>query len=781
MRDAAAAVPCLKTTWVCQFSAAGSSAPDMLSPRKPAVARRLVPCRSRFCGLPRVLLISMCTVWLVMLSLFSGSALTRLRGGGAAHSTAPSAMSHGGRIISSPLSSERYILLQGTRHALSDCGVCGSAFDVCTLLPHSWVFDLDAFPLGVAFDCTDTPLLMRAYMESSGHSFAGPALMKGSTDQLYFYQNATVVKLTTCADCGPLYGSLCDGRIPHVDVPDSVLARMGSPADDVFVCHRHFSGMVQPLPHRTWTIMTPPHVLLLASLMADALRQNSFDVEVVMAEPETYNRDIYIVISVHVFEQLPPPAKRFVVQLEQQSSNWFTERNVAAMRESLAVLEYNYNNIEYLASLGVKSNVWYMPLGGNPRLSVTSSVKEYDVLFYGDLRSPRRTAMLAALTERCQCRVKSVSEMFGEGMHDLIRKARFVVNIHLFVPSQLEVYRIHEALSLGVPVISEDAPDRHMYPELAPAVRYFDFNSTESMLAVVLRELAARTDYSQSVREVVQKTHARFQFNFNRVLFGRSLVPITSQVLFTHAVSFAMPQSIAEPVILSVPESFDRRNQFVKSTVVRTGLLFDGIRQLYRPTWMSCALSYMTLSKLALNAGLRQLTVAEDDVVFPRSFASRMAIVEEYLASLNGEWDLFSGLIADVHPSTKVLDVRVEKGMYFLTIDKMTSTVFNVYNHKVLKLLAAWDPEDGNVVTNTIDRYIERQTSLRVVVTLPYLVQHREDAASTLWGFQNTEYVKLISRSQQLLTQKLSDFVFERDEKRKRSTVSVGAGIGVTV
>jgi hypothetical protein len=62
--------------------------------------------------------------------------------------------------------------------------------------------------------------------------------------------------------------------------------------------------------------------------------------------------------------------------------------------------------------------------------------------------------------------------------------------------------------------------------------------------------------------------------------------------------------------------------------------------------------------------------------------------------------------------------------------------------------LAAWNPEHRDDQTNTIDKYLERQTSLRVVVALPFLVGHREDAFSTLWGFQNTQYSDMIAASE---------------------------------
>jgi hypothetical protein len=285
---------------------------------------------------------------------------------------------------------------------------------------------------------------------------------------------------------------------------------------------------------------------------------------------------------------------------------------------------------------------------------------------------------------------------------------------------------------------------------------------------VVRNALAAATDYSTPIRQVTRLTHARFVFSVTRVLVGMELLPINSGVLTSQAPSLiTLPSSIAEPVILSLPEASERRKEFVALTTVKTGPMFDSIRQLYHPTWMSCALSYSTIAKVALNAGLQRLSIAEDDVVFPPGFNCHMAIVEEYLQSLNGGWDLFSGIVADISPSAVVVSAEMYKGMQFIIIDKMTSTVFNVYNRRTLQLLADWDPSDGNVITNTIDRYIERQGSLRVVLTLPYLVQHRESTASTLWGFKNTMYSDMIMKSQVTLQRKLQQYMLERSNSSR--------------
>jgi hypothetical protein len=341
---------------------------------------------------------------------------------------------------------------------------------------------MDTWPLGKPFSCNaHIPAPVAQFYRS--FTFTDPAILSKMEEPgpLYFYSDGFITSLTSCMDCGPLHGSLCDGRIPMLRIPAAVFPLI-APADpsgySVFFCRQHMQGAPRPPAHRTWTVMTPPHTLSLASMIAEALRTHDFDVELTTSQPTSYDRDMYVVVCVHAFPQLPPPSKRIAVQLEQASSNWL---NKAAMRESYALLEYNFDNIQFLASEGIKDNVWYMPLGGNPALLDTASPdKEFDIIFYGDMRSPRRQMMLAVL--ETICRLKVLSTTYGPEMTDMIRRAKFVINIHDSIPAQLEVYRILEALSLGVPVISEDAPDRHLYPDLSSVVQFFDFDSMDSMV-----------------------------------------------------------------------------------------------------------------------------------------------------------------------------------------------------------------------------------------------------------------------------------------------------------
>ena len=59
--------------------------------------------------------------------------------------------------------------------------------------------------------------------------------------------------------------------------------------------------------------------------------------------------------------------------------------------------------------------------------------------------------------------------------------------------------------------------------------------------------------------------------------------------------------------------------------------------------------------------------------------------------------------------------------------------VFNIYHQRFYDYLLKWDEDNRDLKTNAIDRYIENKPDLKVVTTLPYLVEHKEDVCTTLW------------------------------------------------
>eukprot|EP00928_Gymnodinium_smaydae_P082321 TRINITY_DN6567_c1_g1_i3.p1 TRINITY_DN6567_c1_g1~~TRINITY_DN6567_c1_g1_i3.p1 ORF type:complete len:801 (+),score=103.56 TRINITY_DN6567_c1_g1_i3:51-2453(+) len=671
-----------------------------------------------------------------------------------------------------------YIVLGRTLHPVPACHTCGSPLDLCSLgheYPRVKWSVAKTLPVGVPFDCQHPPLSIINHMAL--FVFNRVHIIRGDDDVVYYVYQKKAVRLGSCLECGVFYGSICDIKM-HGNMPTSVLATLGnwpvpkkSPkrlADiaPVFSCGRDAVNFQFPPLAKNWFLLTSPHLLSMARLIQQALLEVGYNADTSTHPPESYAAyGLCIVLGSVAFknDDMPPAAKRIVVQLEQKSSTWFTKTYSAFLKDSYAVLEYNMHNIDFLREQGVSTNVWYVPIGGNkmllpPSIQLQSAVKKWDLVFFGDLRSERRKRFLNIVSKRFK--VKVVTETFGQSLIDIMKQARFVLNIHYYLPPLLEVFRIYESLSHGIPIISEDAPDSWMYPELQDVVHFFKLDSADSMLDVIDRALkTSDQEATARIPDVVARSHVRFSFMFKRFLFGMGQLPWThvDEVIKQNTLIFS--DSPAEPIILSIPETPRRRMGFLQSAEhVRYASIFDGMRHLMRPPWQSAALSYSVIAKLALRANVGRLAVAEDDVVFPSDFSAKARIIDEYLDSLGEDWVLFSGLIADVHVKTTILSAQMYKGIQFITIDKMVSMVYNVYSKSALHALADWNPNDDNVFVNTIDRYLERKKKMKVVVALPFLVGHREDAYSTLWSIKNKQYSKMIFKAQRKLEHKLRLF-----------------------
>lgn len=499
-------------------------------------------------------------------------------------------------------------------------------------------------------------------------------------------------------------------------------------------------------PPKHWCVMATPHTLFIAHLIARQLRNQGWEVDITTEPPAGFPHQMYIVVCPQMFKQLPPGERRIVYQMEQSvSSRWFTDDYFHILEHSMAVLDYATVNIEFLAQHNVAyPHVYYLPVGADPAYAPVAAPveKTCDVLFYGDSNSSaRRRAMLDTLKQHFNVRV--CSEVFGADMNAAIRSARIVINLHYYENALLEMPRVQECLSLGIPLVSEASQDQADYPELAGAVTFFEQGNADAMVAAVRHALAQQVP-EEAVKASASLSDQRFTYMFGRFLVAMNLLDTDT----LKDVTIPVPPGSTR-VALSMPETIVRRRIF-EANKPQDCAVFDGVR--LRPGWVGCALSYSTLARHALKHDVKRLTVLEDDALLPEDFEEKMRTVNAYLDARAGQWDIFAGVIASLHPDTRILHSEVFQGMRFLTVDKMTSMVCNIYDTSALRLLASWDPSHRNDQTNTIDKYVERQKELRVVVALPFLVGHREEVHSTLWGFQNTQYSDMIQSSSEALT-----------------------------
>ncbi|MDP4300088.1 methyltransferase domain-containing protein [Leptothrix discophora] len=510
----------------------------------------------------------------------------------------------------------------------------------------------------------------------------------------------------------------------------------------------------------TFGIMTTPHTMFVAHAIQAALKNYGIQSRIHGSdETVTFDLPIYFVLCPQIFKVLPPGERRIAYQFEQTvSERWMTPQYLDTLRESRAMIDYSLDNLNYFAERDIRyPHCHYLPVGSMPGYDPygvgdgqDDAHREIDqdieLVFYGDSHVPRRRAILDELGRHF--RLTELSNTFGAELHRVLRRARVVINLHYYENALLETTRINECLALGLQVVSESSSNQAEYPIESAEVRFVAPGDIDGMIREIKAALSAgRPDRS----EVLRQSASTFQFLLGRILLAQRLIDFPT---FERAQpEFRLP---ADRLCLSLPETVARRKLAEESRPLAAAF-FDGIRM--TPGWVGCGLSYKFMCRKALEQGLESIVICEDDALVSDEASAILADVQARHRQDPYSWDIFAGLIAHLHEDTEVCDVSWENGRQFVTIDRMTSMVCNIYGQRAMRIISNWNEADQDPQSNTIDRYLENYPGLRITTTLPFLAGHREDTTSVLWGFQNTQYSEMIQKSEALLKEKVEQFL----------------------
>ncbi|WED82728.1 glycosyltransferase family 25 protein [Aeromonas media] len=500
-------------------------------------------------------------------------------------------------------------------------------------------------------------------------------------------------------------------------------------------------------------ILTTAHCGYLAELMCASLKKVNIQAVVQYQMPEEGYLDVlHIVICPQMFPVLP--GQYIAYQLEQSvSSRWFTEDYLARLENSLAIFDYSLKNIAFLQDKGLSyRQIYHLPVGLLPRELANHPVPEtVDVLFYGDINNDRRRAYVAELKKHFS--VKIINDLFGDALYAEMSKAKVIVNIHYYEGALLETTRIYECLSQNKVIVSEESSDMDEYSALLPLVDFVPVNDIQAMVEKVdywVSNDVARKERNNEIRKGCTDMPDMFSYYFLRLFLAHDLITYDD---FYQAVGDVI-QFDTDMICLGLPETTARKADFEKDN--HYGIQYiPGLR--HRLGWVGCGLSYKFLINRAKDLNFPQITICEDDVFLPDDFSSRLNNIKKYLSEKEN-WDVFAGLIADLHDDVKILHVEYVDNERYVHIDKMVSMVTNIYSDKFYDKLLAWDSCNHDAQTNTIDRFIEQHDDVHTIVTSRYLVGHKEDLNSTLWGISNMTYKKLIQNSENKLQDKIAAY-----------------------
>lgn len=505
------------------------------------------------------------------------------------------------------------------------------------------------------------------------------------------------------------------------------------------------------------TIISTNHTVFIANFLSFFLEELNFQVTKLTAIPSTkYDDVIYIVICPQMFKKIPETFLAF--QMEQSvSSRWFNKAYFKTLRNSVAIFEYSQKNIGFLRKNNFAYNkIFYMPICYIPNYvnNLTSKTDEFDVLFYGDANNERRQKILKTLSKKFK--VKIVNNLFGDELYKIVRQSKVVLNIHYYENSLLETTRIYECLSLQTHVVSEISSDLSEFNFLEKSVTFVPESDTVAMEAAIEKILL---QFNQPIDPYVLNSTMMTRFYLYRFLLANNLISFNS--LYEHCNYCFTCFSNDTLVCLSLPETPERRALFSPPQHYNHFTFFDGLR--FTPGWIGCGLSYKYIMSYAQKLELNRITICEDDVFFPENFNIQISKIEYYLNKSYEKWDVFCGLIADLHDDVEISNVEYIDDICYVHINRMTSMVFNIYNKSIFPLFSKWNYLDHSE-DNTIDRYLEKNSNLKVITTLPFLVHHRsEETKSTLWGTNNSIYDDLIDKSEKKLTEKVKSFLKNRN------------------
>ena len=500
------------------------------------------------------------------------------------------------------------------------------------------------------------------------------------------------------------------------------------------------------LQAKTLCVICTPHTKIIGELLTEALKGTRLEVSSALEMPDQFLSDLYIIVAPQMFKRLPPRNKTFMFQVEQvRASRWVDASYLDRLQNSLGILDYSTDNITALSrqNLSLKQ-LYHVPIQPFQKAMPEQLERDIDVLFYGAAGSKRRDNFIDALSKRVNLKVEN--NLFGEEMSGLLARAKIVVNIHHYENALLETTRLAEALSHGASVVSEKAVDQAEHDDLDDLVSFVETGDIQAFVTEVEAKLAV---WKGPPQIGLREDTASSKFMFLRALHGCGVLSYDEFLSATMKTELASRQ-----LILGLPEEGTRRKS-AQANRMSGFQEFPALRHVIG--WKGCAQSYKYIASKARAAQFNRLEICEDDAIFAAEIAERLAVLRSYLDENEAAWDVFSGILTDLHVDSKISQVSQYGGETIIHLDSVIGMVFGIYNRSAIAMLADFEFTGESRAQHTIDRYFEAKKP-RCITTLTPIAMQSPVLASSLWPMENAAMSDMIDNSLARLRSKVEEF-----------------------
>jgi hypothetical protein len=171
-------------------------------------------------------------------------------------------------------------------------------------------------------------------------------------------------------------------------------------------------------------------------------------------------------------------------QIEQTSTEHapnekFTDAYFNDMNKSLCIFEISEDNIPYYNDVTTQSEIYYnqLPFSDLMNFRIDEQILyEYDIVFFG-CKNARRELILSKLNKKLgkQYRFRFSYSIHGDKRDNMLKHAKYVLNIHYYTNPVLECDRFNVSINSNCLILSEnvrfDKKNKIQYDYFA---RYFD-------------------------------------------------------------------------------------------------------------------------------------------------------------------------------------------------------------------------------------------------------------------------------------------------------------------
>jgi hypothetical protein len=505
--------------------------------------------------------------------------------------------------------------------------------------------------------------------------------------------------------------------------------------------------------HNVYIVTTHILLTLAKNLQKSLLKLNIFsEIIVNLTEEQSLNsteNDLFIIIS-NFSEHNFLPLRYIFYQIEQKNSKWFTPKYMNILDNADFVWDLcitNYDKYKDIVPFE-KLKIIMLPFSNEKILDQKYiSNANYDILFFGT-HNERRYKILDNLSKKYK--TKFLSETFNDERDEYIKNSKIILNLHYYEDAFLETARIIDILPYNKIIISEkshvdDWYQMDLYKNLVIYIDKIDNNlSNIDNLYYEIDKYLQPENYNSFVNNLEKN---KMELEQKTLYFlAKNLLPY-----YKNNINIDLEDN--KIYCLHLLETPERIKIFNSQKYKPNVEIFPAIKD--SSGSINNVLSYKILIYNAKRCNLDKITICEDDCIFKKDFNEKFDIINSFLNKHNN-WDIFVGVMTEVPDNSIIKNVYRYKKVIFVELNKMISTVFNIYNKSSFDTIINWNEDDLDVDDNTIDQYLKRM-DLKIITTYPFEFRCT-NTDSTLYGSNLfDQYERMFQNSLNILENKIKN------------------------